>query len=196
MIVLFNNEDEDEEGCNMNDYADAYINYLVEFHTTRDYFECHELLEDHWKKQGRDDPHAATWVGLIQLAVAQYHHRRGNAAGARKLLLQAIPRLRPEQTNQLGLHGEKLERIVKAGLARLEEEGDRAPYADMELPIASDELECLCRQRAAEHGLEWGRPSPMDDTQLIERHRLRDRSDVILARAEAAARREAKGASN
>ncbi len=180
----------------MNDYADAYINYLVEFHTTRDYFECHELLEEHWKKQGRDDPHAAAWVGLIQLAVAQYHHRRGNAAGARKLLLQAIPRLRPEGTNPLGLHGEKLERIVRAVLARLEAEGDHAPYVDIELPIASPELERLCRQRAAELGLEWGRPSPMDDRQLIERHKLRDRSDVILARAEAAARRGAKRVSD
>lgn len=31
-------------------YPTAYIKYLFHFHTDRDYFECHELLEEHWKQ--------------------------------------------------------------------------------------------------------------------------------------------------
>lgn len=173
----------------MKSYAEAYINYLIEFHATRDYFECHELLEEHWKKQGQQAPLANAWVGLIQLAVALYHHRRGNAAGARKLLQQAGPRLQAKEVEQLGLSGDRLERMVCSLLARLETEGRDAAYTDIELPFADPELERLCRQRAAERGLEWGRSSPMSERLLIERHKLRDRSDVIAARAEAAARR-------
>ncbi|WP_260405419.1 DUF309 domain-containing protein, partial [Paenibacillus sp. 598K] len=64
-------------------YPDDYIQYLIEFHVTRDYFECHELLEEYWKEQPGDDPFYDTWVGLIQIAVSQYHHRRSNHRGAR-----------------------------------------------------------------------------------------------------------------
>ena len=35
-------------------YSQAYIDYLVHFHGDRDYFECHELLEEHWKKTKED----------------------------------------------------------------------------------------------------------------------------------------------
>ncbi len=61
-------------------YPKAYIDYLVEFHATRDYFECHEILEEYWKE---DPPKKRKryWVGFIQLAVALYHHRRQNTAG-------------------------------------------------------------------------------------------------------------------
>ncbi|MCD2486520.1 DUF309 domain-containing protein, partial [Staphylococcus aureus] len=50
-------------------YPKAYIDYLVEFHATRDYFECHEILEEYWKE---DPPKKRKryWVGFIELAVA------------------------------------------------------------------------------------------------------------------------------
>ncbi len=49
-------------------YPEAYVAFLHEFHTTRDYFECHEILEEYWKE---DPPEQRKeyWVGLIQLAV-------------------------------------------------------------------------------------------------------------------------------
>jgi len=48
------------------------------------YFEAHEVLEDVW----REAPHAEKKFlqGLIQVAVALYHHSRGNRVGARSLL--------------------------------------------------------------------------------------------------------------
>lgn len=52
-------------------YPKAYIEYLVHFHSDRDYFECHEILEEHWKQDGRNKG----WLVLIQTAVAFYHYR-------------------------------------------------------------------------------------------------------------------------
>jgi len=48
------------------------------------YFEAHEVLEDVW----REAPHAEKKFlqGLIQVAVALYHHSRGNRVGACSLL--------------------------------------------------------------------------------------------------------------
>lgn len=50
-------------------YPKAYIDYLVYFHGLRDYFECHEVLEEHWKKDDKAE-RKKYWVGLIQIAVA------------------------------------------------------------------------------------------------------------------------------
>ncbi|KPC99353.1 hypothetical protein LR69_02339 [Geobacillus sp. BCO2] len=66
-------------------YPNAYIEYLVHFHSDRDYFECHEILEEHWKQDGRNKG----WLVLIQMAVAFYHYRRGNTSGALRLIRRA-----------------------------------------------------------------------------------------------------------
>lgn len=43
-------------------YPEAYIEYLAEFHGSRDYFECHELLEEHWKKTLREN---GNYIGSV-----------------------------------------------------------------------------------------------------------------------------------
>lgn len=54
---------------NIVNYPQAYIEYLEYYHGARDYFECHEVLEEYWK-ENPSSPLSAAWVGLIQLAVA------------------------------------------------------------------------------------------------------------------------------
>lgn len=78
----------------MKRYPLAYIEYLAHFHGSRDYFECHELLEAHWKLE-QNHERKVIWHGLIQVAVASYHERRGNFAGAVKMMEQAVNRLSP-----------------------------------------------------------------------------------------------------
>lgn len=36
-------------------YPAEYLEYLVYFHADRDYFECHEILEEYWKEQGMNN---------------------------------------------------------------------------------------------------------------------------------------------
>lgn len=69
----------------MKVYPDQYLAFFYHFHTTRDYFECHEVLEDLWLECGRDP----FYQGLLQIAVALYHHRNGNLGGAQKMLVAA-----------------------------------------------------------------------------------------------------------
>ncbi|MBJ6363623.1 DUF309 domain-containing protein [Paenibacillus sp. GCM10012307] len=171
-------------------YAKPYIDYLVEFHGTRDYFECHELLEEHWKEQGTSDPYADTWVGLIQIAVGQYHHRRGNVKGAEKLFRQAERRLNPQLLEQLGLSGQAVADMVRGKLQELSAAGEPPPFRDMDLPFRDLKLERECRERTTLAGYGWCKPSRCDG-QLVHRHTLRDRSSVIAARAEAYEQRRA-----
>lgn len=157
-------------------YPDAYIEYLVQFQAVRDYFECHEILEDYWKKHP-DSPYKETWVMLIQLAVGLYHQRRGNMRGAFKLLTGAIRRFNAGHLSELGIdHAELRKRICDRILEITEQRAQ--PFTDLDIPLSDRELEERCRMEAAVKGKRWGQPSDMADEQLLNRHLLRDRDAV------------------
>lgn len=174
----------------MLEYPGPYEAYLFEFHVTRDYFECHELLEDYWKSLPAADPGRPVWVGLIQLAVALYHHRRGNLAGALKMYRSAARRLCPEMLDGLGLDGAAVQAAAVELARRIEEGGAAAAYRTIHLPIRDAALLRRLQHEAERRGLTWGAEDPLDES-IVRRHALRDRSDVIAARAEAASLRAA-----
>ncbi|MBM7563399.1 DUF309 domain-containing protein [Paenibacillus sacheonensis] len=165
-------------------YPDDYESYLYEFHATRDYFECHELLEDYWKANPGDG-YGHAWVGLIQLAVGSYHHRRDNLHGASKMYRQAFRRLEAGQLNELGIDGQELLSRIDRRIAAAE---NGETFADLMIPIVDEALLERLRASAEANGIAWGAPSSADQA-LVHRHMLRDRSDVIAARAAAAAQR-------
>ncbi|ALS27903.1 hypothetical protein IJ21_25070 [Paenibacillus sp. 32O-W] len=165
-------------------YPDAYIDYLVEFHATRDYFECHEILEEYWKSHP-DDGLGDAWVGLIQLAVGQYHSRRGNISGARKMFASAERRLTDEHMRRLGLDAAAMKAIVAEAISALAERSGTSAYRSFDLPIADPELLRMCREASRLRGLVWGE-EPRPEAAVVHRHKLRDRSGVIAARAAAA----------
>ncbi|MDQ8739396.1 DUF309 domain-containing protein [Paenibacillus sp. LHD-38] len=174
-------------------FPKAYIDYLVEFHASRDYFECHELLEEYWKEHP-EDPLSLTWVGLIQLAVGLYHERRGNRRGAEKMLVQAERKLFMAPLAELGIKKDSLVEQLKLRITSLQTGEDRL-YSDIDFLIINDEVAALCKQACEQRGLKWGTPSPLHDESIIHRHTKRDRSEVILARMEAyaAKKREREG---
>lgn len=173
----------------MNHYPEAYIHYLCLFHAERDFFECHEVLEEYWKAHPAS-PFRQTWVGLIQIAVALYHERRGNVQGAVRSLTNALGNLTIASLNELGMDGARLMSMVK------EREGGCAVgnrrYTDLNLPLLDQELIHLCRLRCKERGLVWQAPSDLTNEALIHKHKLRDRSAVIAARKAELMRRHSK----
>jgi len=58
----------------------------------RDWFECHETLEDIWMAEDGEARHL--YQGILQVAVALYHWERGNFGGAVGLLKTGIDYLR------------------------------------------------------------------------------------------------------
>lgn len=179
----------------MKAFPNAYLLYLVEFHATRDFFECHELLEEYWKEQP-EDPLSETWLGLIQLAVGLYHERRGNMRGAIKMLVQAETKLAASPLEELGIDKSVLLEHLLPRISILQT-NIATSYVDIDLRIISNELLVLCQQACKERDLIWGKPSPMDDENIVHRHLRRDRSEVISARLRAfeAKKRERNGLS-
>jgi predicted metal-dependent hydrolase len=173
----------------LNSYPKAYREYLIYFQAERDYFECHEVMEAYWK-QHREDPRSLAYVGLIQLAVGLYHQRRGNMAGAVKMLQSAWNHLSEEHIESLGMHPQELresitERInqIKMGIPL---------YEDMDLPIQDTALLKQCQQECLTRGLIWSNPSDCSNEHLLHKHKLRDRTEVIEERNQQVLERQRK----
>ncbi|WP_139490184.1 DUF309 domain-containing protein [Brevibacillus dissolubilis] len=161
-------------------YPTAYQEYLVHFHGDRDYFECHEILEEYWKSLS-DETRSHVWVGLIQIAVGLYHHRRNNTAGAAKMLSSAVRILTEHETEVAALGLDPAALKIALG-TRVEQIAAGEPYTSLNLPIADEALHTLCQTLCSEKGLVFGQPSNLADEYLIHKHTLRDRSDVITER--------------
>lgn len=161
-------------------YPKEYIAYLAHFHGDRDYFECHEIIEEYWK---RIEPRNkfSIWVGFIQLAVSSYHHRRGNLAGAKKTAKKALTIFNQKKTilSMFGIEGPLLLSILEERLKMLEE---GVPYKSFNLPLLDPILIKECSSFCEEMGETWGKESQMDHEQIIHRHLLRDRTDIIHER--------------
>lgn len=157
-------------------YPKPYIDYLVFFHSFRDYFECHEVLEEYWKEKNKEE---IVWVGFIQLAVSMYHYRRNNYVGALKLLKSAINIFNSENTSDYGLDHQKFLKLLK------QKQNDitfQHPYEPIQLPIIDEGLLRECRVHSLEQGKEWGKHNSCHDPFIIHKHSLRDRHSVILER--------------
>lgn len=168
------------------EYPEEYIHYLAEYNGSRDYFECHEIMEAYWK-QHPESSFKSCWLVLIRIPVCLYHARRGNWTGAVKLMGKAVEEADARLFDQLGLDGAKLVEQLKR--AASEWKDPNAAYDDIELPIADPALREAARQKCQSLGYTWGIHGLNAGDQVIHRHRTRDRSEVVLARAESAKRK-------
>lgn len=156
-------------------YPQAYIQYLVHFHGTRDFFECHEIMEEHWLDNSKE----GIWLALIQIAVSQYHFRRDNRIGALRMMESALGHLQIHSLEPLGLAHEETIALMEQMIDRIK---NNKAYMDMVLPIFDQNLLNTCNQLCSSIGCIWGGISDMEDLFLIHKHKLRDRTDIILQR--------------
>lgn len=171
-------------------YPKAYIDFLHYFHCDRDYFECHEVLEEHWKEKASGE-RKLHWVGLIQIAVGLYHHRRGNFNGAKRMLTNAVSIIRKhsDEIDRLALDSSKLIELLEDILTKIER---KDPYSSFDLPLTDETLLISCMKRAAEEKQVWGAPSDLQNKSLIHRHSTRNRDDVIQERLTQLIKRQQK----
>lgn len=164
-------------------YPDKYIEFLVHFHGDRDYFECHEILEEYWKSTDPNNKKSA-WVGLILMAVSFYHHRRGNMNGAERTLRKGISILecRAGEIQALGLDTVQLIKELKDRLVLIQKGGS---YFSVNLPIIDPLLKEKCIEDCAAKGFSWCSESKAPDKDIVHRHKRRDRTMVIKERLEA-----------
>ncbi|MFB6465945.1 DUF309 domain-containing protein [Cytobacillus sp. Hz8] len=161
-------------------FPKEYIEFLVHFHGDRDYFECHEILEEYWKTSTPQDK-SSIWVGFILLSVSLYHHRRQNFSGALRTIEKAIHIFltKADQLERLGINQEQFLSLIRS---RREEIEAGQCYQSMNLPIIDQNLTNQCFSLCQEKGIIWGTQSDLANEALIHRHSQRDRTSVILER--------------
>ncbi|WP_010286171.1 DUF309 domain-containing protein [Kurthia massiliensis] len=152
-------------------YKRSFVLFLSYFNRNRDYFECHEVLEEHWKDVAPRTRHHEL-VGFIQLATGMYHWRRGNFRGARTIFKKAELHLRMHSSSAYyeGLDMQQLfEALHKSRIAVECEQ----PFTPFIIPIIDETLaadvQAVTLPADSEH-------------YLMHKHMLRNRSDVILER--------------
>ncbi|GAA3400801.1 DUF309 domain-containing protein [Paenibacillus hodogayensis] len=124
-------------------YDMLYVEFLYYFNVERDYFECHEVMEELWMEEGRNPLHQ----GLLQVAVALYHHRNGNVGGAIKLFDQAIEKLQFYPPQTIGIDLGKLladSQTYMDKLLRIEEQPFE--FYDLDIVIMHSELSAMVEE--------------------------------------------------
>ncbi|WP_442604489.1 DUF309 domain-containing protein [Paenibacillus sp. KN14-4R] len=125
----------------MNHMDPLFVQFLYYFNVTRDYYVCHDVMEELWLEEGRKP----LYQGLLQVAVGLYHHDNGNVSGAIKLLRAALEKLTPYPNCILGIHLDALVNDASRYLHKLEhvEAAPFLPY-DLDIQILDRELqECV-----------------------------------------------------
>lgn len=127
-------------------YDPLYAAFLVYFNRDRDYFECHEVLEELWLKRDKDP----RYKGLLQVAVGLYHFRNGNVRGGRKMMVSALAKLDHLQEHALGICMGKLADEVRQYAERLKRYGEEPfSYYDLTISIADPVLLQVVEEAAA-----------------------------------------------
>jgi predicted metal-dependent hydrolase len=97
-------------------YDPLFIQFLYHFNIDRDYYECHEVMEELWMEENRN----LLFQGLLQVAVGLFHARNNNTNGAIKSFSQALRKLELYPEHQLGIDMEQLLQEIRQYRIRLQ----------------------------------------------------------------------------
>ncbi|MER1985489.1 MAG: DUF309 domain-containing protein [Solibacillus sp.] len=152
-----------------------FVEFCAYFNTHEDYFECHEVLEEYWKDIA-PGARLHPLVGYVQLATGLYHYRRGNTVGAARILAKAKANLQLNSDSPFVdyIHLAQLLKDTEQALARIAAD---EPFQPFTIELTNPTLQQLVNARAAS--------LPVQEKHYVHnKHMLRDRSDILLARAE------------
>lgn len=121
-------------------YDRLYIQFIKLFNEERDYYQCHDVMEELWLEEGRKP----LLQGLLQVAVGLHHFQNDNRPGAIKLLTAALQKLDAYPDIILGIDLQQLRNDSKETLDKLHNcDGSLPPFRDLTIRIVDKELGAL-----------------------------------------------------
>ncbi|MDN4594018.1 DUF309 domain-containing protein [Polycladomyces subterraneus] len=125
------------------EYPELYVRFLRLFNLDRDYYTCHDVMEELWLEEGRD----LFYQGLLQTAVGLHHYRNQNKGGAVKLMTAALNKLVCYPDVFMGIDVAKLKQDVEAYLDKLQDRARQSiPYYDLTIEILDPILKRLVHE--------------------------------------------------
>lgn len=120
----------------MEEHDEARLLKGIEEFNQRQFFECHETLEEIWQEDHGDD--RAFYQGIIQIAAGYYKLEQGVPAGALKLWRTGMDKLENYAPVHLGVNVESLLDGVKANFAVLSAAQQQGrPMPSLDIPLIS-----------------------------------------------------------
>ena len=158
-------------------YEVEYVEFLINFNSLRDYFECHELLEEIWMEEYNLSIKKA-YQALIQFAVGFYHWRRNNNIGATKTFIKCLKNmeLSKDALYELGLDYHSLVDQINTSLKEIEE---GLPYHSVDI-VMNDDLTTLYSDMASMINVPLRQDSNLLDTFNVNKHALRKLDDAKI----------------
>ncbi|EPD53213.1 DUF309 domain-containing protein [Paenisporosarcina sp. FSL H8-0542] len=151
-----------------------FVQFVIYFNEHEDFFECHEVLEEYWKEIApKDKTHPLT--AWILLSTGMYHWRRGNFNGAKRSLAKSYDRFHLNGTSAF-YEGINFSRLIVNLEQSLESIENNTSFQPFKIQVDSSELSSAILQQPALEAL--------TGDQLIHKHMLRDRSEILNAREE------------
>jgi predicted metal-dependent hydrolase len=122
----------DDVACVCQAHLDPHVIEGLVLYNAREYFECHEVLENAWRAE--KGPIRELYRGILQVAVGYYHIQRGNYVGARKMFKRCRRWLAPFPDTCQGINLAGLRRDMQTVEDAVVQLGpDRIAYFDMKL---------------------------------------------------------------
>ena len=94
-------------GMNSCGNLDKRFEKGLELFDQKEYFECHEVIEELWLETPSDDKYRDLYKGVIQAAAAIYQLERGILSGAKGLFRTSVTYLEKYRPEALGLDIDK-----------------------------------------------------------------------------------------
>ncbi|KGR90390.1 hypothetical protein CD30_11940 [Ureibacillus massiliensis 4400831 = CIP 108448 = CCUG 49529] len=150
-----------------------FVQYFTYFNGNKDYFECHEVLEEYWKILAPGDKKHSL-VGYIQLATGMYHWRRNNQKGALKIFKKAYRNLELNKSSIFVqcIDSEDLQLKCRNCISQMEQ---GLPFTSFQIVLLNNDLQKLVDKQIE------NLPTYSYDF-LLNKHMLRDRSDILKER--------------
>ena len=111
--------------------ADPRLVEAIRLFNSGDWYACHDGFEELWHETA--GPMRPVLQGILQIAVGQLHHSRGNRRGAMVLTGEGLGRLRAADDQALELDLEALRASARRWLEALQGAGEEEP--DLPPPI-------------------------------------------------------------
>lgn len=148
-----------------------WTQYLYEFHVTRDYYRCHDFLEEWWFELGNPQDHLL--MAFIQLAVAQYHWRADSLKGAQILYEKSLRifKMNFEKIDEYGIDADRLMKQMEKAQTMVEL---KEQFHEYNLPILSESLIAELTQLANQSKLKLYELSDMSNPKLVHHHKYKD----------------------
>ncbi len=102
--------------------ADPRLQQAMALFNAADWYACHDAFEELWHETA--GPMRPVLQGILQIAVGQLHHSRGNRRGATVLTGEGLGRLRSAPAEALDLDLEALRSSASGWLEALQSAGE------------------------------------------------------------------------